>query len=647
MKRQASSQQTLAGFDINDFDDAFPENTGRYVAPRYVERAVSSPAKAGPSPLIETHPLQESAVLVLLGLIRAGHSLSVAASWGKDSANCVLLLIEAVRRAVAEGINTLHFITTSSTGTEMPLMEMHAVRCQDEVMKHCDEHRLPIEVHTVYPSLASSFIVSTIGRGTLPRFPENGKKRTCSVDWKASPQQRLVTELNERVLGENGREIITIIGTRLEESVSRAERMIARRESSTTPVRNKDGFLVLSVISHWTLDDVWNTIEMIADSESSPYVPPISADSVRRLFKLYRDANEGVCGISLGDKGNKSPCGPRFGCWNCTIAGAKDKSMDSLLKDESNAFMRPLSDFRNYLMATQFDFDTRELMGRKVSPAGYVQVRPDVYSFEFRLELLWYLLSMDADERDRAEKMEEDIACGLVEDTPDNRAMASPAFENVSLSQLSLVDFFWGMHPYASSAFPALQIWYEVNVLGRRRRVSKHARAPKISVPTKRWFKVGQFDHDALPSEGLRSYENELWNKHRHPGRPATYCEVDGERTVWFDQDDNLTVDAFEACAFITCTFPEMVIDVRSLPAIESTRFWLNEGIIKLPRGQGARYQAIAKRGQYFYNVALKLNLAPHEFDRYVVENSISNVEHEKLVPAPRQPDLFAPQLAA
>ena len=647
MQRQALPQQTLAGFDVNDFDETFPENAGRYIAPRYVELDIPRSAKAERRPLIETYPLQEGAVLVLLGLIRAGHSLSVAASWGKDSANCVLLLIEAVRRAVVEGIYTQHFITTSSTGTEMPLMEMHAISCQDEVLKHCEEHGLPIEVHTVYPSLASSFVVSTIGQGKLPRFPENGKKRACSVDWKASPQQRLVAELNDRVLGENGREIITIIGTRLEESVSRAERMIARRESSTKPVRNDDGFLVLSVIKHWNLDDVWNTIELIADPENSPYIPPISGESVERLFKLYRDANEGVCGINLGDKGNKSACGPRFGCWNCTIAGAKDKSMDSLLRDDSNAFMRPLSNFRNLLMATQFDFETRELIGRKVSPAGYVQIRPDVYSFEFRQELLWYLLSMDADERDRAEQMEADIVCGRVEDTPDNRMMASPMFENVSLSQLALVDFFWGMHPYASCAFPALQIWYEVNILERRRRVPKQARAPKINVPTRRWFPVGRFDHNGVSSEGLRSHENELWNKHRHPERPATYCEVDGERTVWFAENDNLSVDAVEACTFITCTFPDMVVDVRGLPAIDSTRWWLNEGFIKLPKGQGARYQKMAKRGQYFHSLALKLNLAPLELDRYLVANSISNQEHDKLLPAPLQQDLFTLPLAA
>jgi DNA sulfur modification protein DndC len=141
--------------------------------------------KAAGTSLEHSHPIQEAAVLVLLNLIRAGHSLSCSSSWGKDSTCCVFLLVEAVRRAVSEGIRSQHFITTSSTGVENPAMENHSLRCQDEVRKHCDEHGLPIEVHTVYPSLASGFVVTAIGRGTLPRVPENGKARQCSADWKA------------------------------------------------------------------------------------------------------------------------------------------------------------------------------------------------------------------------------------------------------------------------------------------------------------------------------------------------------------------------------------------------------------------------------------------------------------------------------
>jgi DNA sulfur modification protein DndC len=656
MQRQAVTQQTLTGFEVPDFDSVSPEAVGSYSAPRYIEVKRRPTTQADQLALANAHPLQEAAIQVLLNLIRAGRSLSVAASWGKDSFACVVLMIEAVRRAVGEGVYTTHFITTSSTLVENPAMESHALRCQDEVRTHCEEHGLPIEIHTVFPSLASSFVVTTIGRGTLPRSPENssvkkssskkGGARQCSSDWKAAPQERLVNELNDRLLAQNGHEIITIIGTRLEESATRAERMTARGESATTPVRNDTGHLVLSIIKHWSLNDVWNTIEMVADPTCSPYVPVLSPESVARLFKLYRDANDGVCGVSLGDGGNRAACGSRHGCFCCSVTGDKDKSMESMLESGEYDYMKPLNAFRNLLVATQFDFDKRELFGRTVSPAGFIAIQPDVFAFRFRKELLWYLLSMDANERERAEKMEANIAAGRVEDTPENRMLASPMFENCSLPQLALVDFHWGMHYAAECAFPALNVWYEVNVLGRRRLPPEQTKAPKIDVPTKRWFKVGNFDHGA-PSDGLRSYDSELWNSHRHAERTFAHRVVGGAQTVWFDEDDNLTVDPLEACAFITCTFPEMVIESRNFTAIEGARFLLNEGIVKLPKGQAQRYQEIAQRNVFLCNLMARLNLSPAEMERHLVTHSITNAEHTRLLPPSPQADMFKPPQTA
>jgi hypothetical protein len=65
--------------------------------------------------------------------------------------------------------------------------------------------------------------------------------------------------------------------------------------------------------------------------------------------------------------------------------------------------------------------------------------------------------------------------------------------------------------------------------------------------------------------------------------------------------------------------------------AIESARFWLNEGIVRLPVGMAQRYQDMAKRGQYFARLAQRLNLTPSELDAHLVRNSISDAEHRGL----------------
>jgi hypothetical protein len=85
------------------------------------------------------------------------------------------------------------------------------------------------------------------------------------------------------------------------------------------------------------------------------------------------------------------------------------------------------------------------------------------------------------------------------------------------------------------------------------------------------------------------------------------------------------------------------MLETQHRDAIESARFWLNQGIVKLPAGMAQRYQDMAKRGQYFSRLAQRLNLTPTELDAHLVANSISDSEHRlRIHRAAPQPDLFA-----
>jgi DNA sulfur modification protein DndC len=101
--------------------------------------------------------------------------------------------------------------------------------------------------------------------------------------------------------------------------------------------------------------------------------------------------------------------------------------MESMLEaDEKYACLRGLNNFRNYLIATQWDMSTRELVGRTISDAGYLAVRPDVYELSMRQRLLAYLLTLDELERERAESLEADIVTGKVPRTAENLRMSPP-----------------------------------------------------------------------------------------------------------------------------------------------------------------------------------------------------------------------------
>lgn len=302
-----------------------------------------------------------------------------------------------------------------------------------------------------------------------------------------------------------------------------------------------------------------------------------------------------------------------------------------MVREVDHQHLEGLNRFRNYLVAVQWDLRRRELVGRKLSDAGYLAVKPDVLSYMERVRLLQYLHTLDVLEVERAERHEGALAAGEIPDTPENRALCDVQFEMVTPAQLVAIDFYLSMHHYAPHAFPALSVWFDVRRLGRRYPVPVPVLEPlaKIDIPHHGWFFVGAYDAE-VPTDGLRDYAAEQWNRYTHPGRPSRYARTkSGEQIVYFEESDQFEVDSEAACAFVTCSFDAgWSVKAQLHSGMESARFWLNEGIVRLPAGMAGRYQEMAKRGQYFAHLAERHNLTPEELDRFLVDNAISDSEH-------------------
>ncbi|WP_244145379.1 adenine nucleotide alpha hydrolase family protein [Paraburkholderia mimosarum] len=548
----------------------------------------------------------EAAIAALMALIRAGHPLCGTVS-GKDSTCATILMLEAVRRiGLAGEAQPAHFISTADTTIENSSLARHIQTMLEEIDDFADRQALTVTTHIATPSLAAQFVVSTIGRGTLVRTPQNGvrngnRTRACATDWKLIPQGRLRAALERDAAARGDREIVTVLGNRLVESASRGAAMRERGESATAAVRDTRGALAVSPLREWSADDVWTMLTLFSEEEKRPFPCPFSQQTIERLSDLYRAANDGMCGVVLGEDGQRAACGSRFGCVFCCVAGERDRSLESMVREPEHEYMSGLNDFRNYLLATQWDLGRRELVGRSLSESGYIRVQPDVLSFQERMSLLRYLLTLDALEVERAGQHDADLASGRIPDTPANRDLCEVQFEMITPAQLVAIDFMLSMHHYAPHAFPAVSAWYEVHRLGRRYRVPQVEAFPKVPIPLHGWYRVGRFDAEA-PTDGLRDYVAEQWNPYRYPERVSAYAQTTGgERTVYFEETDHLDVDASRACEFVTCSFDHAwFARVQGHAAIESARFWLNETILTLPAGASQRYQEMARRGQYF-----------------------------------------------
>lgn len=597
----------------------------------------------------------EQAIAALFALIERGYSLCMTAS-GKDSTVATILTLEAIRRAnVAQVDQAPHFVTSADTLIDNPPLSMHIRGFLDEVADYSDKNKLNVTTHIAKPALASQFVVSTIGRGTLPRTVHNSVKegkgvRPCSDDWKVRPQKKLKAKLCDDAIQQGYLPPITILGTRHSESSTRDANMRRRGESAHSVLVGPDGDLTFSPIAEWDTDDVWSFLSQFGNETLAPFPAPVSSDCINRLHALYRDANDGICGVILGESGTRKPCQSRFGCAFCLVSGPKDTSMESMIAEPGHAHLKGLNSFRNYLMATQWDLSLREIIGRTISPAGYVRIQPDVYSFEHRMTLLQMLLTLDVREAERAEKLTDDIDAGLVDDTHANRALCEPQFEFITPQQLVAIDFQLGLHHSCPHAFPAIAAWFEIRKFGRRYDIPtiEHP-AQQKPIPLHGWFHVGgNFDAN-VPTDGLRSYQDELWNKYRHPDRISTYAQTPtGERVCYFEEKDSFSVDALDASLFVTCAFnTKMLVEARYSSGLESSRLYLNEGLIKLPKGKTDKYNHMARRAQYFSHLCTKLNLSEKEMNQFVISRSISNPDHTKLLDKKNsthspQPDLFS-----
>ncbi|MFM0007328.1 hypothetical protein PQR57_41040 [Paraburkholderia dipogonis] len=129
--------------------------------------------------------MMESAIAAMQSYIERGYILATGLSGGKDSTCAMVLMLEAVRRSGQGRPGVTHYITSADTTIENPSVANFLHSMLDEVTIFLEDSGLPVEVHLAQPSLASQFVVQTIGRGTLVRTPENGvrdgkRTRACA-----------------------------------------------------------------------------------------------------------------------------------------------------------------------------------------------------------------------------------------------------------------------------------------------------------------------------------------------------------------------------------------------------------------------------------------------------------------------------------
>lgn len=229
---------------------------------------------------------------------------------GKDSFCVAHCAIEALKAAKLENANVgpLYINTVDTTIDNFEVMGFIR-KAHDEIERYAADFDLPIITKVIQPPVNQRPMVQYIGRGILLRTFENqASGRQCTVDWKLEPVKRFMKSLEKK---HQTSKILSLSGSRDDESVARAANLAKRGESIDTIAQTDLGYK-LAPIKDWLFQDVWSLIQAIDDAEVESFGDYLTRD----LIKHYSAGNDGTCDLLAGENIKQSKaCGARFGCY--------------------------------------------------------------------------------------------------------------------------------------------------------------------------------------------------------------------------------------------------------------------------------------------------------------------------------------------
>lgn len=408
---------------------------------------------------------------VIEGLLLQNVPLIIAYSGGKDSGVVASLTLSTVARLVHEGrvTNPVIVVTTGDTLIESPEIVMHYREEHRRMVAYAEAKGFQIHNSIVQPSLASTFQVKTLSGRGLPSFA--GTNGDCSLDLKQNPQKSFRSRLFKELDAEQLTDACTLIGTRFDESERRALRMKMRGENDLAPVRNRDGELVFSPICMWSTEDVWEYIGEVASNLRESYT------DFAETKRIYAHAESQSCAVvadAIRDglsKRKKGGCGTRTGCWACLQA--EDKSLKNMIEfDERYAYLAGLNKLNQFIRNTRYDWTRRNWVGRTIR-AGYIAIQPDTYNAGMVRELARYMLQLDFDEQQRAQ-----------------RAGEAPRFMTLPVDMMVAVDALWSLNGLAKP-FAIWADYIDITSCDVRYDIPDIPEAPVTTQPPARFLYVG------------------------------------------------------------------------------------------------------------------------------------------------------------
>lgn len=341
--------------------------------------------------------------------------------------------------------------------------------------------------------------------------------------------------------------------------------------------------------------------------------------------------------------------------------------MGAMLTQPQYAFMRGLSDLRNWLVATQGDYSIRRWISRKPhGDTGYTSIFPADYDAKTTRWLLAVLISLDLTEADRARDFKRRVMAGGAEADPGVQGirasaadpdliekrvamyierMQTPQFQVISPEVLATIDYTWSvdaLHP----PHEALKVWDEVAKQGARVFAPGYTpKRPPQKTPAKLW-------HPPLPNPGVLGAHGALveavtegrgvglyevkpvaGETLKADGTPVTRRLLNAERVMTAETDDRFGWDPeglslfmeleWESSLQLNADWHRGLVGSRTEAALRYIRF----GAVSMGRGRAREQEGMIKRGQQWEVAGLHGDSSPESIQM----RCITDAEHEAI----------------
>lgn len=436
-------------------------------------------------------------------------------SQGKDSTLTELILLEAYRQAIAEGLiesSRPLLLSTVDTLNESIPMVMYPRYCKKRVEAYAKECGINLYYDIVTPGLNDEYFVKFTGGQKL--VPNATRRGDCSIILKVTPSERYVSGQLDRFAGDKEMDvysrgqIISCVGSRTNEGSRRSgnmakqgikdkgiDELLSELEAVNIDTKGKKKLLKFAPIKHWATDEVFDVLRLagskpvnrMIDGTRAPipgFLPDFSL-----LLELYGNGSNDVCEVAVGPAKGGAGCNgkARYGCWNCTMVATTDHSSTALTGyprwNELGA--EDALRVRDYLFRLSCDMRARAFHARAYDPSGFnrVVLQPNVLKPKHLDKMVRYASQLTVDSQARAAHFRGLVAQGKEMDHPGYRDIAEdvnippkakraflemykecaqePIFTSFSEEHALLLSFRWSIDGIGAAPYRPLAIWQQ------------------------------------------------------------------------------------------------------------------------------------------------------------------------------------------